>query len=209
MKKPLLIMIVVIILIGALATIIRFGLGGDEDNWICSSGAWVKHGNPSAPMPTVGCGSTNTTTKPACETITNETVCQDRTDCLPVDSCACTTGQVETFRCGIKETPICGCTTTGFVRCEALDCDNLSNTNSAINTNSSITKLNTNSVHIENDFKTKIVYTTRSQSELEIAVMENDCRERKGTFNTCGSPCDLIAEVCIDVCAYTCDRIPQ
>ena len=32
-------------------------LRGDEDTWLCSSGQWVKHGNPSAPMPTMSCGT--------------------------------------------------------------------------------------------------------------------------------------------------------
>ena len=26
-----------------------------EDNWLCRNGEWVKHGNPSAPMPTEPC----------------------------------------------------------------------------------------------------------------------------------------------------------
>ncbi len=26
-------------------------LSGDEDTWLCTSAGWVKHGNPSAPMP--------------------------------------------------------------------------------------------------------------------------------------------------------------
>lgn len=26
-----------------------------EDNWICQNGTWVKHGNPSGPMPTGSC----------------------------------------------------------------------------------------------------------------------------------------------------------
>jgi hypothetical protein len=59
MKRPLLIIIAVIILIGALAAIIRFGLGGDEDTWICPNGDWVRHGNPSSAKPTTGCGSAN------------------------------------------------------------------------------------------------------------------------------------------------------
>lgn len=38
----------------------RFLLGGDEDTWICSNNQWVKHGNPSAPQPTTGCGEKKT-----------------------------------------------------------------------------------------------------------------------------------------------------
>jgi len=29
---------------------------GDEDVWLCQDGQWVRHGQPSAPMPTEGCG---------------------------------------------------------------------------------------------------------------------------------------------------------
>ncbi len=32
-------------------------LRGDEDTWLCQNGQWVKHGVPSAPMPSAGCGS--------------------------------------------------------------------------------------------------------------------------------------------------------
>jgi hypothetical protein len=35
---------------------VRFTFGGDEDTWICSENVWVKHGNPSVPQPTGGCG---------------------------------------------------------------------------------------------------------------------------------------------------------
>jgi hypothetical protein len=37
------------------ALILRFSLGGPEDSWICVNGEWVKHGMPSAPMPTEQC----------------------------------------------------------------------------------------------------------------------------------------------------------
>jgi hypothetical protein len=26
-----------------------------EDDWICSDGSWVKHGNPSQPIPSAEC----------------------------------------------------------------------------------------------------------------------------------------------------------
>jgi len=51
MKKPLLI-------IGGLmflALFLRFVIGGPEDDWICRDGQWIKHGVPSAPMPSVEC----------------------------------------------------------------------------------------------------------------------------------------------------------
>jgi hypothetical protein len=35
--------------------VIRFLFGGDEDTWICVNNQWVKHGNPNAPIPLMGC----------------------------------------------------------------------------------------------------------------------------------------------------------
>lgn len=37
------------------ATLIRIGLGGPEDTWICSENGWVRHGDPSQAMPETGC----------------------------------------------------------------------------------------------------------------------------------------------------------
>jgi hypothetical protein len=51
--KKILIVIGVIIVIGIAIFILR----SPEDDWICSGGQWVKHGHPSAPMPTSGCGN--------------------------------------------------------------------------------------------------------------------------------------------------------
>lgn len=45
---------VIVILCIAVLIGIRFYSG--EDNWICKNGAWQKHGQPSAPKPTSGCG---------------------------------------------------------------------------------------------------------------------------------------------------------
>lgn len=48
-----------IFVIAALAAVlltIRFLFGGLEDTWICDGGQWVKHGNPSASIPTEPCG---------------------------------------------------------------------------------------------------------------------------------------------------------
>lgn len=42
-----------LILIAAVVFTLRLFSG--EDNWICQNGQWVKHGNPSAPMPSSGC----------------------------------------------------------------------------------------------------------------------------------------------------------
>lgn len=47
--------LIVLILVAAAVFTIRF-LSGPEDTWLCQNGQWVKHGNPSAPQPTTGCG---------------------------------------------------------------------------------------------------------------------------------------------------------
>jgi len=47
-----------ILILFGLLFVIRFVIGGSEDGWICVEGNWVKHGNPSAPMPESGCGET-------------------------------------------------------------------------------------------------------------------------------------------------------
>jgi hypothetical protein len=36
--------------------ILRFVIGGPEDDWICDKGEWVKHGNPSSEKPITPCG---------------------------------------------------------------------------------------------------------------------------------------------------------
>ncbi len=36
--------------------LVLFFLRGPEDTWICGENGWVKHGVPSAPMPTEPCG---------------------------------------------------------------------------------------------------------------------------------------------------------
>jgi len=35
--------------------ILRFVIGGPEDDWICVEKQWVKHGSPAAPMPEEDC----------------------------------------------------------------------------------------------------------------------------------------------------------
>ena len=64
-------------------------------------------------------------------------------------------------------------------------------------------KNNDNSILIENDFGSKIVYGT-SQS-LDVSALRIDCESSGGAFDTCGSPCESDAEACIDVCAFTCE----
>lgn len=52
-KKILLASLIVI----ASVFIVRFIMGGSEDDWVCQYGEWVKHGNPGSPKPEGGCGS--------------------------------------------------------------------------------------------------------------------------------------------------------
>jgi hypothetical protein len=54
-KKFLTFLLVIIIGLSGLL-VVRFLFGGDEDTWICSDNQWVKHGNPKAPQPQIGCG---------------------------------------------------------------------------------------------------------------------------------------------------------
>ena len=61
MKKIFSILVILVLIAGTILTI-RFLFGGPEDTWICDSGQWVKHGNPSASMPTSGCGQNTKTT---------------------------------------------------------------------------------------------------------------------------------------------------
>jgi len=50
----------VVIVAGAVILVAGIrGLSG-EDDWICGNDGWVKHGNPSAPMPTEACGDFQT-----------------------------------------------------------------------------------------------------------------------------------------------------
>lgn len=51
-KSYVLLAIVGIIIISAI--VLRFST--PEDEWVCESGDWQKHGNPSSAMPTTGCG---------------------------------------------------------------------------------------------------------------------------------------------------------
>lgn len=51
-RKEIAITIVILFVAAAAALLLR----GDEDTWICENGQWVKHGAPSAPMPSKPCG---------------------------------------------------------------------------------------------------------------------------------------------------------
>ncbi|OGZ33893.1 MAG: hypothetical protein A2Y98_03445 [Candidatus Portnoybacteria bacterium RBG_19FT_COMBO_36_7] len=52
MTKKILFAIGIVIAIAIVLLILR----SPEDSWICENGQWVKHGNPSASMPTEPCG---------------------------------------------------------------------------------------------------------------------------------------------------------
>jgi hypothetical protein len=69
-KKFLLIAttVIIFILLGVILIFIR----GDEDTWLCQNGKWLKHGNPSAPMPTSGCGLMNNIGNSSSSTEENE-----------------------------------------------------------------------------------------------------------------------------------------
>lgn len=52
-------LVVVLAAIGGAILVLRFGFGGPEDTWLCQNNQWVKHGNPSAPMPEAACVSSD------------------------------------------------------------------------------------------------------------------------------------------------------
>ncbi|KKU48907.1 hypothetical protein A3H10_04595 [Candidatus Uhrbacteria bacterium RIFCSPLOWO2_12_FULL_46_10] len=49
----------------------------------------------------------------------------------------------------------------------------------------------------------RVIYTT--DTSLNKEPFEKECRNRGGVFNPCGRSCPSAAEVCIEVCAYTCE----
>jgi len=60
-----------------------------------------------------------------------------------------------------------------------------------------------NTVPIQAEFESKIVYTTDSLADT--APLIEDCEMRGGVFNACGSICGPTAEICASVCAFTCE----
>lgn len=57
---------------------------------------------------------------------------------------------------------------------------------------------------VENIFKDRVVYGT-GLDDMDPKPYKENCEARGGTFNACGSSCDPEAEICEEVCAYTCD----
>jgi len=55
MKKKFIHILIIVIAIIGIVLVVRF-LFGSEDTWFCQDGRWLKHGQPSAPKPTSGCG---------------------------------------------------------------------------------------------------------------------------------------------------------
>ena len=58
-------------------------------------------------------------------------------------------------------------------------------------------------IPIESEFEDKIVYTTDGSVDTEPLIQH--CAAKGGTFNECGSVCESDAEICIQVCAFTCE----
>ncbi|MFA6553498.1 MAG: hypothetical protein WCT27_03650 [Patescibacteria group bacterium] len=57
-----------------------------------------------------------------CGQFTTYTGCYGRRDCLPVDTCGCTTNTERDQRCGKTSTGVCNCFQGGFDHCEKLIC---------------------------------------------------------------------------------------
>ncbi|MFA6427068.1 MAG: GerMN domain-containing protein [Candidatus Magasanikbacteria bacterium] len=62
MNKTNTLLIILIIVVLGVFGILAARIFSPEDSWICEETGWVKHGNPSNPMPTTGCGQNETTT---------------------------------------------------------------------------------------------------------------------------------------------------
>jgi len=60
----------------------------------------------------------------------------------------------------------------------------------------------TEEIEVIAEFDNKIVYSTVSVENLDPYIQ--DCQNRGGILNECGSACDL-DDGCIQVCALTCE----
>lgn len=58
-------------------------------------------------------------------------------------------------------------------------------------------------IQLQAKFADKVVYT--ADQSVDVEPLKQDCARRGGTFNNCGSPCTTDAEVCVEVCAFTCE----
>jgi len=57
-------------------------------------------------------------------------------------------------------------------------------------------------IEIEEVFPGKIVYDTNY--DIDVSKYRNHCDGQGGLFSECGDICAIDAEVCVEVCAYTC-----
>jgi len=55
MPKILYVFLIIFVILIVAIIGIRF-FSGDEDTWLCQNNQWIKHGNPSQPMPEESCG---------------------------------------------------------------------------------------------------------------------------------------------------------
>lgn len=90
-KKKIITIIIAVVVIAAVWFFIGFVIGGPEDDWICVDGEWVKHGAPSAPMPTEPCGEI------ACEKHGIEDCPKKCAVCPPCIECSSIGCQTEAF----------------------------------------------------------------------------------------------------------------
>ncbi len=64
-------------------------------------------------------------------------------------------------------------------------------------------KSNGPAVLVMAEFENKVVYGV--DGSLNQEELKKDCDARGGEFNTCGSVCESEEEICIQVCAFTCE----
>ncbi|MDD5032260.1 MAG: GerMN domain-containing protein [Patescibacteria group bacterium] len=95
MRRKTLIILGIIILVLAIIFSLRFIIGGPEDDWICSGGEWVKHGEPSAPKPAGPCGDGKKCAEYAPENCPSQCVV-----CPPCPECSSVSCQTEEFCAG-------------------------------------------------------------------------------------------------------------
>lgn len=55
-RKIVLVIAAAIVLILGMVGVIQYVEESQKNTWVCVSGEWLKHGNPTAPKPTTGCG---------------------------------------------------------------------------------------------------------------------------------------------------------
>jgi hypothetical protein len=55
MKVLKIVIVVIVACVAIIAIVGAVRLISGEDNWMCENGMWVRHGNPSAPMPVTLC----------------------------------------------------------------------------------------------------------------------------------------------------------